>query len=101
MRKDVVLFDINNINDTKLKMDNNYNEIISSITKYKEMIEDTVNIYDTESGALYRKVAIAYANIVLRYLNNELKPHIDKLDEIKRIYLEEINAVSDSVGGNS
>ena len=98
MKTDVVL-KINSISDTKKQMDDKYNELISMIDKYREMIDDTKSIYDTESATLYRAIANTYIDLVKKYLNNEFKPFIDKLDEIKGIYLNEINLDLESIQG--
>ncbi len=98
MKTDVVL-KINSISDTKKQMDDKYNELISMIDKYREMIDDTKSIYDTESATLYRTIANTYIDLVKKYLNNEFKPFIDKLDEIKGIYLNEINLDLESIQG--
>lgn len=98
MKADVVL-KINSISDTKKQMDDKYNELISMIDKYKEMIDDTKSIYDTESANLYRTIADAYIGLVKKYLNTDFKPFVDKLDEIKDIYLREYNTIFESIQG--
>ena len=94
-----VILEINSISNTKKQIDDKYSELVSMINKYEEMIEDTKNIYDTESATLYRKIAVSYIDLVHKYLNNEFKPFIDKLDEIKNVYMDEFNAISESVQG--
>lgn len=94
-----VILEINSISNTKKQIDDRYSELVSMINKYEEMIEDTKNIYDTESATLYRKIAVSYIDLVHKYLNNEFKPFIDKLDEIKNVYMDEFNAISESVQG--
>lgn len=96
--KNVVL-EINSISNTKKQMDDKYNELISMMDKYKEMLEDTKNIYDTESATLYRKIGVSYVDLVEKYLNTEFKSFIDRLDEIKKVYQDEFNAISESVQG--
>ena len=46
---------------------------------------------------LYRKVALGYIEILQKYLNNEFKPYIDRLDEIRNIYIDEYKAIEKSV----
>lgn len=94
-----VVIDIKSIESTKKIMDSNYITLLEMFKKYKEMIEETKSIYDTESATLYRTVATGYLDLIEKYLNNDFKPYIDKLDEISGIYTSEFNAVSQSVGG--
>ena len=96
--KNIVL-KISSISDTKKLIDENYNELVSMIDKYKGMIDDTKNVYDTESANLYRKIADAYIDLVKKYLNTDFKPFVDKLDEIKDIYLREYNTIFESIQG--
>lgn len=97
MNNDIILFDIASISNTKTQMDSKYNELVGMVSKYKGMIEETKAIYDTESATLFRKVATMYAELLEKFLNDELKPYIDKLDEIKKAYLEEVAAVEKNV----
>ena len=99
MREGFLTVDINSIESTTKLMDDRFNELVNMISKYKEMIEDTKNIYDTESATIYRKIALGYIELIERYLNNDFKPYIDKLDEIRGIYIDEYNSISKSVGG--
>lgn len=101
MREGFLTVDIGSIANTKKIMDEKYSELVSMVNKYKETIENSKNIYDTESATLYRKVAIGYIEIVEKYLNNEFKPYIDKLDEIKGIYTDEYNAIRKSIQGGT
>ena len=98
MKTDIVLR-INSISDTKKQIDEKYSELISMIDKYKEMINDTKNVYDTESANLYRTIADAYIDLVKKYLNTDFKPFVDKLDEVKDIYLREYNTIFESIQG--
>ncbi len=82
-------------------MDGIYNELVSMINKYEETVENTKNIYETESGNLYRKIALGYIEFVQNYLNNDLKPYIGRLDEIKSVYIDEYNAIAYSIHGGT
>ena len=101
MEKKFLIVDINSIGSTKKIMDGKFTELLAMIDKYKTMIENTKNIYDTESATLYRKVALEYIELVQKYLNNNLKPYIDKLDEIKGVYVDEYNAIASSINGGA
>ena len=101
MREGFLTVDINSIGSTKKIMDEKHDELISMVNKYKEIVENTKNIYDTESGVLYRKIALGYIELVQNYLNNDLKPYIDRLDEIKSIYIDEYNAIAHSIQGGT
>ena len=99
MKDGILTVNIDSITNTKQAMDIMYNELLSMLNKYGDTIEDSKNIYDTESATLYRTVAISYVDLVKKYLDNDLKPYIDKLDEIKTIYLDEYNSISDNIEG--
>ena len=96
-----VVIDIKSIESTKKILDDNYTALLELISKYKEMVEDTKRIYDTESGTMYRTLAISYLELIERYLNNDFKPYIDRLDEINKSYMSVFNDVSQSIGGGS
>lgn len=96
-----VVVDIKSIASTKKMMDSDYTMLLDMFNKYKQMIEETKSIYDTESATLYRTVATGYLDLIEKYLNNDFKPYIDKLDEISNIYTNEFNAVSQSIGGET
>ena len=101
MEEKFLTVDIASISNTKKIMDDKLAELLPTIDRYKNIIENTQNIYDTESATLYRKVALGYIELVQKYLNNNLKPYIDKLDKIKNAYVDEYNAIADSItGGN-
>lgn len=99
MGKKNVVIDINSIANTKLKMDSECEKLIGMLNKYKTMFEETKAIYDTESATIYRKIADAYIDYVLKYINNDLKPFIGSLDDIKILYIDEISAIAKEVGG--
>lgn len=101
MKDGFLTVDITSISNTKKIMDEKFTDLLSMVNHYKDIIENTKNIYDTESATLYRKVALGYIELVQKYLNNELKPYIDKLDEIKNIYIDEYNAIANSVNGGT
>ena len=63
------------------------------------MIEDTKNVYDTESATLYREMGSLYLEMGIKYLNNSMKPYIDSIDDIKDIYVDSYNKFSNSVNG--
>jgi hypothetical protein len=97
MNDKIVSLNIDSFTNTKSQMDDKYNELVKIVSKFKEMIEDSKNIYDTDSASIYRTIALAYSNLVEKYLNNEVKPYIDSLDKIKNVYLDELNALISSL----
>ena len=101
MENKVFAVDINSIDKTKKIMEEKINELLSSIIKYKEIIDNTKNIYDTESAVLYRYVALGYIEMVEKYINNEFREYIDKLDDIKRTYIDEYNSILKNVRGDT
>lgn len=101
MREGFLTVDIGSIANTKKVIDEKYDELVSMINKYKETIENSQNIYDTESATLYRKVVLGYIEIVEKYLSGEFKSYIDRLDEIKSIYIDEYNAIRKAVSGDT
>ncbi len=98
MRKLFLNVDINSIDVTKNIMDKKYLELLDRFNNYKNMLEDTENIYDTETATLYRELGNLYLEMGIKYLNNNLKPCIDALDTIKasyvNVYKDSNNAVS-------
>ena len=101
MKENVLTVDISSIATTKKIMDEKFAELLIMIDKYQTIIENSKNIFDTESATLYRKVSLSYIELVQKYLNNELKPFIDRLDEIKGIYIDEYNAIATSINGGT
>lgn len=94
-----IMANVNSIDSTKRKMDVKIDELMSLLNKYQEIIEESKLIYDTESATLFRRIANSYVEIMKQYLNNECKPYINKLDEVKNKYIEQINAISGSIYG--
>lgn len=101
MKENVLTVDISSIATTKKIMDEKFAELLLMIDKYQTIIENSKNIFDTESATLYRKVSLSYIELVQKYLNDELKPFIDRLDEIKGIYIDEYNAIATSINGGT
>lgn len=91
--------DIESITTTKRLMESEYDELLNEFNNYKTMIEETKNIYDTDSATKYREIGSLYSDIGIKYLNNNMKPYIDSLDDIKQIYMEIYNKESNSVNG--
>ena len=99
--KENIIADIDSIISTKESMDGYYNELLSMINMFQEIIEDTQNIYYTESATLYRKIAINYIESVRNYINNDFKEFIDRIDEVKKIYIDEYNRMDSFVRGGT
>ena len=81
-----ILVDINDMRIKKKLIEEKYHELIEMIKTYKRMIDDTKNIYDTNSANYFRKIADGYIEQVEIYLNNDFKIYIDKLDDIIKEY---------------
>lgn len=99
--KENIIADIDSIISTKESMDGYYNELLSMINWFQEIIEDTQNIYYTESATLYRKIAINYIESFRNYINNDFKEFIDRIDEVKKIYIDEYNRMDSFVHGDT
>ncbi len=99
--KENIIADIDSIISTKESMDGYCNELLSMINWFQEIIEDTQNIYYTESATLYRKIAINYIEFVRNYINNDFKEFIDRIDEVKKIYIDEYNQMDSFVRGGT
>ena len=87
-----------NILETKKLMENDYNEILVLLNKYKRIIEESKEIYDTSSSLLFRKIALGYLELIINYLNNDFKPYIDKLDIVKSTYAAINNEIQSIMG---
>ena len=88
MAEDRTYIDIKSLDSTKEMLVSECNELINMIDIYKEMFEETKKIYDTESATLFRKIASFYLNYIEKYINEEFKPLINNLDDIKQAYME-------------
>ena len=73
--------DINNLRNTKNSINNTYNELLIMFNKYKEMIEDTNTICDTEAANYFRSVAKEYMEYEIVNVNKEFTELQDKLTE--------------------
>ena len=93
--KENIIADIDSIISTKESMDGYYNELLSMINQFQEIIEDTQNIYYTESATLYRKIAINYIESVRNYINNDFKEFIDRIDKVK----SRVSSIASSISG--
>ena len=101
MKNNILIVDTNTLEKTKKIMDKCYEELVTMINTYKKMIDDSKSVYDTESATIYRKIADGYAELILKYINNDFKPYIDGMDDIKNAYIVEYSAISKSIqGGN-
>ena len=94
-----IVIDINSIATTKLLMDSECDKLVALLNKYKGMFEETKTIYDTESATLYRTIATKYIDYMIEYINNNFKVYVNSLDDIKKTYVNEINALSSKIGG--
>ncbi len=93
-----LFFDINDIKSKKTLADQKFDELSKSVVEFKKMIEETKMIYDTPSSKKYYVVAEHYLDIVISYLDNILKPYINKLDNIINSYNELYHLTSTYVG---
>lgn len=96
-----IIANIESINKTKKMMDDYYNDLINILNKCQNLIEDSVAIYDTESATLFRKVGLSYIELMRKYINDDLKVYIDKLEFAQNTYLEEVNETSQTIGGGA
>lgn len=81
---------------TKKRMLEETNELKSNLTKFLDNIDDTENIYNTDSATIYRRIAYIYIKSKLAYLN-EFDNLISKLDTAANTYDEVNNYIAKSV----
>ncbi len=89
-----IFVDVNNIRTTKKKIDDKYSELNEMFNHYKQMIEDTKNVYNTESATYFRDICAKYMDLNVSYLKNIFKEYVDSLDDICKIYENRIQNVS-------
>ena len=94
-----IVINLDSINSTKQLMDSECEKLLNMINQYKTMFEETKEIYDTDSAIFYRKIAVSYLELIENYINNNFKEYIDQLDDVRKIYQDEINAISKSIQG--
>lgn len=87
--------------EVKQKMDDGCNELISILNHCKQLFDETKRIYDTESGDMYRQAAIDYLKTIEEYINDNYRAYINYLDNIRKLYMDEVNKISISIGGNA
>ncbi len=92
-----VSVDIDDLKNKKKMLDDKYNELVKMFQNYKEMIDGTKEIYDTESANYFRKVADEYMNIAITKLETDFKTYIDKLNNTINSYTEYNNLIASKV----
>ena len=96
-----ILVNINSIATTKTLIDQKIEEILKTINIVKEKIDDSQKIYDTESATLYRKISLAYIEIVQKYINDNFIPYINLLDKAKDNYQAAYDNISGMIQGRA
>ena len=96
-----VSVDIIDLKDKKKMLDEKYDELVKMFQNYKEMIDETKEIYDTESANYFRKVADEYMNIALSKLETDFKVYLDKLNDTIKSYTEYNNLIASKVNKES
>ena len=96
-KKYSVYVDIENIKLKKQQIDEKYNELVEMFKNYQKMIENTKEVYDTESAKYFRTIASEYMKIALIYLNNDFKICADKLNDVIKIYSETNESINKMV----
>ena len=65
------------------------------------MIEDTKNIYDTESAKYFRNVALNYMDIVPIKFDSDFLVYVDSLDDIVSKYSEVYHDIQKMIDSQS
>ena len=74
----------------KKLIDEKYYELIDMFKNYDKMLDDTKEIYDTNSAKYFRNVASEYMNLSLVKLDQEFKSYIDKLNDTIKLWYQKI-----------
>ena len=64
------------------------------------MIEETKNIYDTNSARYFRNSVLNYMDVVSAKIDIEIDSQIDILDTIEKQYSEMLNIISTIIANN-
>ncbi len=95
--KQNIFIDINDLTNKRKLLDEKYNELVEMFKNYGKMLDETKEIYDTESANYFRKVSTEFLNLALVKLNTDFKGYIDKLDNTIKSYSEYSNMVKKQV----
>ena len=63
------------------------------------MFEETKAIYNTESATVYRKIAVSYLDYVERYINENIRVCVNQLNDIEKLYQDELDVIKNSIEG--
>ena len=89
--------DIDNLIEKKRIIDEKYNELVHLIKKYREMIVDTRDIFNTPAANLYQNISSQYIDLSLVRLDKRFKKSVDRLDNIIFEYKDFYYIVSNQV----
>lgn len=98
MKTDYVNVELETLSSTKNLMINKINEIIELIDSYTNIINESENCFVTNAAVEYRTTAINYTKILKSFINNDFLPLINALDNIKKLYEDQNNAISKGIG---
>lgn len=81
---------LESIENTLKILNGESDELEQSLTSSKNNIDESKTYYDTPSGDYFREKVDEYSDKELLYLKNSLKPSIEALEEVLKLYREEI-----------
>lgn len=92
-----VFLDMDDLIEKKKLIDEKYSELVGMLKNYKEMIENTEAVYDTNSAKYFRRVASEYMDYSFVKLEQEFKSYVDKLNKTITSYTDYSNLIASKV----
>ena len=84
----------------KSRVEENGNDLINTLTRIIKETELTKDYYDSLTGDDFRTFLIEYLNDRITYIEDNYLVFVDRINDAKNIYNENINSVSKMVGDN-
>ena len=92
-----VSIDMNDLKEKKKLIDEKYSELVEMFKNYGRMIEETKEVYDTNSAKYFRRVASEYMDYSFAKLEQEFKSYVDKLNKTITSYTDYGNLIASKV----
>lgn len=92
-----VSLDMDDLVEKKKLIDVRYYELVEMFKNYQKMLEDTKEVYDTNSANYFRKVANEYMNYAVVKMEKEFKTYVDKLNDTIASYTDYGNLIASKV----